>query len=93
MLMGMGDPFCRLVCRSAHTAASFNVEDIEAEVRELKSKGVKFEEYNIPSMHLKTVNSIATLDKIKSAWFKDTEGNILSITQLSRYFTRDGFEK
>ncbi len=58
------------------------VDDIEAEVKELKSNGVKFEEFNIPSMGLKTINGIATMGKMKSAWFMDTEGNILSIAQM-----------
>ena len=49
----------------------------EAEVAELKAKGVVFEEYNFPG--LKTVNGIATAGGSKAAWFKDTEGNILCI--------------
>lgn len=63
-----------------HTAAAFEVEDIEAEMRELKAKGVNFEEYDMPG--LKTVNGIATMNGSKSAWFKDTEGNILSLSQM-----------
>ncbi len=31
---------------------------------------------------IKTVNSIATMGDYKSAWFKDTEGNILSVMQM-----------
>ena len=68
--------------KADHTVASFAVDNIEAEVKELKQKGVKFEEYDIPSMGLKTVNGIAAMGKMKSAWFKDTEGNILSVTQM-----------
>src|SRR4030042_457689 len=45
--------------KAEHTAAAFKVDDVEAEVKALKAKGVKFEEYNIPSMGLKTVNGIA----------------------------------
>jgi len=68
--------------KADHTVASFAVDNIEAEVKERKQKGVKFEEYDIPSMGLKTVNGIAAMGKMKSAWFKDTEGNILSVTQM-----------
>jgi catechol 2,3-dioxygenase-like lactoylglutathione lyase family enzyme len=71
----------RAATKSDHTVASFMVDDIEAEAKELRRKGVKFEEYDIPSMGLKTVNGIATMGKRKSAWFKDTEGNILAIAQ------------
>jgi hypothetical protein len=58
------------------------VDNIEAEMSELGAKGVVFEEYDMPQMHIKTVNGLATMDGAKMAWFKDTEGNILSITQM-----------
>ena len=68
--------------KADHTVASFTVKDVEAEVKELKAKGVKFEEYDMPEMGIKTVNGIATMDGMKGAWFKDTEGNILGITSM-----------
>jgi catechol 2,3-dioxygenase-like lactoylglutathione lyase family enzyme len=68
--------------KADHTVASFNVDNIEAEMSELGAKGVVFEEYDMPQMHIKTVNGLATMDGAKMAWFKDTEGNILSITQM-----------
>ena len=71
----------RSATKADHTVISFEVKDIEAEAKELKRMGVKFEEYDIPSMGIKTVNSIATMATRKSAWFKDTEGNILAIAQ------------
>jgi predicted enzyme related to lactoylglutathione lyase len=55
------------------------VEDVEAEVAELKSRGVVFEEYDM--LNSKTVNSIATGGGAKTAWFKDSEGNILAVSQ------------
>jgi len=64
--------------KADHTVASFTVDDVEAEVKELKARGVKFEEYNIPG--IKTSHSVATMDGFKAAWFKDTEGNILGIS-------------
>ena len=72
----------RAATKADHTVASFMVDNIEAEVKDLKAKGVKFEEYNIPSMGIKTVNGIATMGKMKGAWFKDSEGNILNVGQL-----------
>ena len=59
--------------------AFWTVEDVEAEVAELKSRGVVFEEYDMPG--LKTKNSIATGGGAKTAWFKDSEGNILAVSQ------------
>jgi catechol 2,3-dioxygenase-like lactoylglutathione lyase family enzyme len=66
--------------KADHTVASFMVKDVEAEVKELKQKGVPFEEYDTPT--IKTVESIATLGQHKVAWFEDTEGNLLAITQF-----------
>ncbi len=84
---GMGTAlyiYQRAATKADHTVASFMVDNIEAEVKELRSKGIKFEEYNIPSMKLNTVNGIAEMDGMKSAWFKDTEGNILNIGEMSK---------
>jgi len=64
-----------------NTAMSFLVEDVEATVMALKRAGVVFEEYDFPG--LKTINSITDLGGERSAWFKDTEGNILSVSQLT----------
>ncbi|MCA1840857.1 MAG: VOC family protein [Actinomycetota bacterium] len=64
---------------AGHTLASWEVDDIEIEVKELQNKGVKFEEYDMPG--LKTENSIASIGDFRGAWFKDSEGNILSLGQ------------
>jgi catechol 2,3-dioxygenase-like lactoylglutathione lyase family enzyme len=66
--------------KADHTAASFAVADVEAEVRELKAKGVAFEEIDVPGF--KTVDGVATMNGMKAAWFKDTEGNILSVSNM-----------
>ena len=63
-----------------HTQAMWLVEDVESEVAALKVRGVVFEEYDMPS--LSTVNSIATIGTAKGAWFKDSEGNLLSLAQF-----------
>ena len=66
--------------KADHTAATFTVADVEAEVKELKAKGVVFEEVDVPG--LKTVDGVATMDGMKAAWFKDTEGNTLAISNM-----------
>ena len=63
-----------------HTQAIWLVEDLESEVAALKDRGIVFEEYDLPS--LSTVNSIATIGPNKGAWFKDSEGNLLSLVQF-----------
>lgn len=59
--------------------AFWQVGDVEAEVADLKKRGVVFEEYDVPG--LKMSNNIATAGGAKTAWFKDSEGNILAVVQ------------
>ncbi len=44
----------------------------------MRDKGVTFEEYDFPG--LKTVHGIATTGELKTAWFRDSEGNILALS-------------
>jgi catechol 2,3-dioxygenase-like lactoylglutathione lyase family enzyme len=62
-----------------HTLAFWETDDIERTMAELRGRGVTFEEYDFPG--LKTVNGIADLEGERSAWFRDSEGNILAIGQ------------
>ncbi len=63
------------------TQGGWETNNVEVEVAELKSRGVTFEEYDLPNF--KTVNSVATMGSNKAAWFKDSEGNLLGIVQMS----------
>ena len=65
--------------KAENTACSFAVTDIEDTIRELKDRGVTFEEYDMEDF--KTVDSIATIGDEKAAWFKDSEGNIICLHQ------------
>jgi catechol 2,3-dioxygenase-like lactoylglutathione lyase family enzyme len=67
---------------SKASQAFWQVDDVEREVAELRARGVQFEEYDMPG--LKTRNGIATGGGAKTAWFKDSEGNILAIVQSLR---------
>jgi catechol 2,3-dioxygenase-like lactoylglutathione lyase family enzyme len=81
-----GDTFFQLYPTAAggtagHTLGSWVVDDLEAVVAELRGRGVVFEEYDLPG--LRTVDGIATLSDVeRAAWFTDSEGNILSISQF-----------
>ena len=59
------------------TALTFDVDDIGAEVRELKDKGVFFEQYDMPG--LERQGDLYVAEGMKTAWFKDPDGNILSL--------------
>jgi len=63
------------------TALTFDVDDIDAEVRELKDKGITFEHYDVQG--LKADGDIYSGEGIKTAWFKDPDGNILSLVEES----------
>ncbi len=67
--------------RAEHTVANWLVDNIDATVAELTARGVVFEHYDLPD--LKTdASGIAIQGPSRSAWFKDTEGNILAVTQI-----------
>jgi catechol 2,3-dioxygenase-like lactoylglutathione lyase family enzyme len=61
------------------TVVTWPVEDVEGEVRELKSKGVAFEHYDMPELKLKGDVHVSDGADFKVAWFKDPDGNIFSI--------------
>ena len=64
-----------------HTQMAWFVKDIVYTVTKLKNRGVHFEEYDFPG--LKTNHGIADLGYEKAAWFRDTEGNLLALGQLT----------
>lgn len=67
--------------KSPATLAGWKVDNIEEAVKTLIESGVTFEQYD--QEPIKTdEQGIATLGSIKAAWFKDPDGNILSINQM-----------
>lgn len=63
--------------QARHTALSFRVDDIAATIRQLKTRGVVFDDYDLPDF--RTVEHVCVLGSEKAAWFQDTEGNILCL--------------
>lgn len=63
--------------RAPNTLMSFESTDLRHDMAEMRQRGVRFEEYDMPG--LKTVNAVAEMGGFHSAWFKDSEGNILAI--------------
>jgi catechol 2,3-dioxygenase-like lactoylglutathione lyase family enzyme len=63
------------------TYMSFEVENLETVVKELRDRGVVFEEYDLPG--LKTEDAIADMQGVRGAWFKDPDGNILALGELT----------
>ena len=63
--------------KADHTAAGWEVDNVEEVVKVLREKGVVFEQYDMTDER-----GIATMAGVKGAWFKDSEENILSIVQF-----------
>ena len=71
------------------TQMAFSVNDIEAEVAELRGRGVVLEEFGIPGLPM--VNGIVDIpDNYPSkgrgergTWFRDSEGNLLGLGQAT----------
>jgi catechol 2,3-dioxygenase-like lactoylglutathione lyase family enzyme len=60
------------------TAVTWAVgDDVEGAVRALKAKGVSFEHYDMPGSKLE--GDVHVFGRMKVAWFKDPDGNILSV--------------
>ena len=62
------------------TQAGWNVDDLEAELRALRERGVEIQEYDMPG--LKTVDGIADIGFARAAWIVDPHGNALGILQV-----------
>ncbi len=71
-----------------HTQMAWQVDDLDTAVAELRNRGVVFEDVNVPG--LDTIDQIAEVTGNypsaggageRSAWFRDSEGNLLGIGQ------------
>jgi catechol 2,3-dioxygenase-like lactoylglutathione lyase family enzyme len=74
-----------------HTQMGWDVDDIDATVAELKTRGVEFEEVDVPG--LRTIDGIAEVSGNypskggkgeRAAWFRDSEGNMFGIGEAIR---------
>ena len=59
------------------TAVTWTVDDVDEVVRDLKSRGVTFEHYDMPGM--KRTGDVHVGGDMRVAWFKDPDGNILNV--------------
>ena len=66
-----------------HTLGGWVVPDIDAAMRDLRAKGVMFEDYAMGDQGPTTENGVAR-DPTggAAAWFTDSEGNVLALTQI-----------
>lgn len=62
------------------TAVGFTVDDVEVVAEELKGKGVTLEQYDLPG--LTREGDIHIMGDTKAIWFKDPDGNIISVSNM-----------
>ncbi|HEX6095867.1 MAG TPA: VOC family protein [Thermoanaerobaculia bacterium] len=63
------------------TVLGWEVEDIHAAIRDLAPRGVHFEQFSLPFMQQDELGVWAPPNGDRVAWFKDPDGNVLSISQ------------
>jgi len=67
---------------SEHTVAGFSVDDADAAVKEMSDRGIAFERFDgFPHAENGTITSP---DGARVAWFRDPDGNLLSVVQFRR---------
>jgi predicted enzyme related to lactoylglutathione lyase len=64
----------------SQTQIGWEVPDLQAELRELRARGVEVEEFDMPG--LKTIDGVADLGFAWMAWITDPSRNSLAIMQL-----------
>lgn len=76
-----------VITRSAYagtaqnTAMSLQVTGIENVIAALRRQGVVFEDYDLPDF--KTVDGLLAMGPFKAAWFRDGDGNIVELSEIS----------
>jgi catechol 2,3-dioxygenase-like lactoylglutathione lyase family enzyme len=70
----------------SHTQMAWSVDDIETTVAELRSRGVVFEEVDLPGTNADGITTVSGNYPSKGTgergvWFRDSEGNMLGIGQ------------
>ena len=64
-----------------NTALGIDSDDFDRDMADLKAKGVAFNEYDLPG--IKTENGVVEIGGMRTAWFNDSEGNILALGEIS----------
>jgi catechol 2,3-dioxygenase-like lactoylglutathione lyase family enzyme len=62
-----------------NTVMGWATDNFDAVIADLRARGVVFEDYDMPD--IKTVNGVMEAEGARVAWFKDPDGNILSLNE------------
>jgi catechol 2,3-dioxygenase-like lactoylglutathione lyase family enzyme len=66
------------------TVLGWEVDDIHDSIHELTARGVRFEQWNLPFMKQDADGVWTPPGGDQVAWFKDPDGNVLSISHHAR---------
>jgi predicted enzyme related to lactoylglutathione lyase len=64
-----------------NTQMAWMTDDLDDDMRRLRGKGVVFEDFEVPGV--KTENGVAEEEGMRSAWFRDSEGNFIVLTEVT----------
>jgi predicted enzyme related to lactoylglutathione lyase len=62
-----------------HTQVTFFCQDAEAEAADLRARGVKLEEFDMPGATV--TDGVYDMNGQRGAWFRDPEGNLLALAE------------
>jgi catechol 2,3-dioxygenase-like lactoylglutathione lyase family enzyme len=68
--------------KSSATLAGWSVDDLDHTMSDLISRGVTFEQYDQPGIST-DARGVFDAGRLKAAWVKDPDGNIMAITEVS----------
>jgi catechol 2,3-dioxygenase-like lactoylglutathione lyase family enzyme len=68
--------------KSSATLAGWSVDDLDHTMTELMSRGVTFEQFDQPGINT-DARGVFDAGRLKAAWVKDPDGNIMAITEVS----------
>ena len=71
-----------------HTTVGFAVDDVDDAVSKLRAKGVELERF--AGLPHDDTGALDTPDGSRVAWFRDPDGNLLSVVQFRAIPNRDG---
>ena len=75
----------RGVASGTHDQIGFGVDDVDATVASLQARGVTFETYE-PPPGASFRDGVMDLGSVRAAWFKDSEGNLISVAEFANGF-------
>jgi predicted enzyme related to lactoylglutathione lyase len=74
-----------------NTQMAWMTDDLDGDMRTLRERGVVFEDFEVPGV--KTENGVAEEEGMRSAWFRDSEGNFIVLTELNEASRRMMMER